>query len=196
VREEDGRHAQVGDETPSQHSAGLLRRALTVYDMKSLQDLVKFWLAKGVNLALAGPLVEGCIESMNNLRLDARGDDQRLHDISRSLSGHSAEPLSFNESMSFSHYTAQFLGNRARWETLGIFFTSVVRATVDVSFFPATYKTTEEQMNLRRFASGISDCCLENCLSLDCLNDLQLFLQYESFIMHAAVDGDHSEWLK
>ncbi|KAL3417430.1 hypothetical protein PVAG01_11430 [Phlyctema vagabunda] len=37
-----------------------------------------------------------------------------------------------------------------------------------------------------------SDSCIEIAISLDCLNDLQLFLQYENFILHSFVEGDQS----
>ncbi|KAL3429967.1 hypothetical protein BDV09DRAFT_189681 [Aspergillus tetrazonus] len=38
----------------------------------------------------------------------------------------------------------------------------------------------------------VADSALEIALSLDCLNDLQLFLQYENWIVHTNVYGDHS----
>jgi hypothetical protein len=42
---------------------------------------------------------------------------------------------------------------------------------------------------------SFSDRCLELSISLDCLNDLQLVLQYENFISHSNVDGDESKRL-
>ena len=39
----------------------------------------------------------------------------------------------------------------------------------------------------------LSDRCLEMCLSLDCLNDMQLLLQYENWIIHTFLDGDQSK---
>ncbi|KAF4969339.1 hypothetical protein FSARC_3414 [Fusarium sarcochroum] len=45
---------------------------------------------------------------------------------------------------------------------------------------------------LSRLAMQFSDAFLEIAVSLDCLNDLQLLLQYENFILHSMVDGDQS----
>jgi hypothetical protein len=69
----------------------------------------------------------------------------------------------------------------------------VSRATIDIPFFPLLYNTEEQQYNLRRLATKLSDFALEISLSLDCLNDLQLMVQYENFIVHSYVDGDQSE---
>ncbi|KAF4900256.1 hypothetical protein CGCF415_v010169 [Colletotrichum fructicola] len=37
-----------------------------------------------------------------------------------------------------------------------------------------------------------ADSCVDICLSLDCLNDLHLVLQYENYIIHSLIDGDQS----
>lgn len=37
------------------------------------------------------------------------------------------------------------------------------------------------------------DRCVDIALSLDCLNDLQLLLQYKNWISHVFIDGDQSE---
>lgn len=76
---------------------------------------------------------------------------------------------------------------------LGYFFSAVTRATIDIPFFPSLYTIEKEQYSLRRLTTKLSDCALEICLSLDCLNDLQLFFQYENFIVHSYMDGDQSE---
>jgi hypothetical protein len=86
-----------------------------------------------------------------------------------------------------------FCRTSARWETLGIFFTAVSRATIDVAQFDGLYNSEQERRALRRLAMRFSDSCLDIALSLDCLNDLQLILQYENFILHSLVDGDQSK---
>jgi hypothetical protein len=70
----------------------------------------------------------------------------------------------------------------------------VSRATIDIPFFPLLYNTEEQQYTLKRLATKLSDFSLEISLSLDCLNDLQLMVQYENFIVHSYVDGDQSEF--
>lgn len=79
-----------------------------------------------------------------------------------------------------------------RWETLAIFLSAVVRATMDIQFFPSLYTTEEKKYSLRKLCTRLADYALEITISLDCLNDLQVCLQYENFIVHSHVDGDHS----
>lgn len=150
-----------------------------------------FWLAKGANLALAEPFVARCAESVSQL-FTSHDDDWHLV-YARRLLQNSAKPLQFHEASDLSSIAAQFLDHNARWETLGIFFAAVSRATIDIPFFPTLYTTGEDQYTLRRLATKLSDFALEISLSLDCLNDLQLIVQYENFIVHSYVDGDQSE---
>lgn len=152
-----------------------------------------FWLAKGANLALAEPFVAQCAESAGQL---FTLHDENWHLVfARRLLQNSAMPLRFNADSNLSGFSAQFLDHNARWETLGIFFAAVSRATIDIPFFPLLYTTEEEQFTLRRLATKLSDFALEISLSLDCLNDLQLIVQYENFIVHSYVDGDQSAYL-
>ncbi|KAF2025160.1 hypothetical protein EK21DRAFT_104174 [Setomelanomma holmii] len=60
------------------------------------------------------------------------------------------------------------------------------------------YHSKQKRRALRRLAMQFSDSCLDVAFSLDCLNDLQLFLLYENFILHLLVDGDQSyhSWRK
>ncbi|KAK2604206.1 hypothetical protein N8I77_007154 [Diaporthe amygdali] len=100
--------------------------------------------------------------------------------------------LKYSQNTSQAQFNAQYLDDSTRWETVGIFFTAVARATFDVKFYPTLYKDAAELLGLREFAADISDSCLDLCLKLDCMNDLQLVLQYENFIVHSYVDGDQS----
>lgn len=159
-----------------------------------MKELVMFWLAKGTNLALAEPFVAQCTESVSQL---FESHDENWHLVyARRLLQNSARPLHFNASTDLASFSSQFLDHYARWETLGIFFAAVSRATIDIPFFPALYTTEEQQYALRRLATKLSDFALEISLSLDCLNDLQLIVQYENFIVHSYVDGDQSKFLR
>lgn len=156
-----------------------------------MKDLVLFWLSKDANLALAEPFVAPVSESVSQL---FTSHDENWHLVyAQRLLQNSAGPLQFGVSSDLESFSAQFLDHHARWETLGIFFAAVSRATIDIPFFPLLYNTEERQYNLRRLATKLSDFALEISLSLDCLNDLQLMLQYENFIVHSYVDGDQSE---
>ena len=73
-----------------------------------------------------------------------------------------------------------------------MFLAAIGGATNEIEFFPPLYRTDEERCRLRRMAANLCDVALEVCLSLDSLNDLQLVLQYENWIVHSYVDGDQS----
>jgi hypothetical protein len=84
-------------------------------------------------------------------------------------------------------------GKNLRWESLGIFLTAASRAALDISSFAPLYNSDERRRSLIKALLYIGDCCLETCIALDCLNDLQLVLQYENLIVHSQVDGDQSK---
>ncbi|KAK1145368.1 hypothetical protein N8T08_004243 [Aspergillus melleus] len=157
-----------------------------------MNDLVLLWLAKGANLALAEPFVEGYTRSIIHSLSTLPQDEDWHMAFARRLIRNSAQPLEFTSSSSLSDFVAQSVGNNLRWEALGIFFSAVSRATYDIPFFPQLYMTREEQYALRQLCTRFSDASLEITLSLDCLNDVQLILQYENFIIHSYVDGAQS----
>lgn len=155
-----------------------------------MKELVSFWLAKGANLALAEPFVAQCAESVSQLFVSHDEDWHLVY--ARRLLHNSARPLQFDEHTELFSFSTQFTNHNCRWETIGIFFAAVSRATIDIPFFPALYTSEEQQYSLRRLSTKLSDYALEISLSLDCLNDLQLLVQYENFILHSYVDGDQS----
>lgn len=181
----------------SNQVADLLKQLLSRYTLATMQGLVRFWMARGINLALAGPLVEPCTEAMSYLRSSLPSTDQKECSpmLSTHLSQNSQRPLKVSGDSSLSDFTSQFCGSNIRWETLGIFFSAVIRASIDISFFPQLYTTEVEKNELRRLLVKFNRANLDLCLSLDCLNDLQLILQYETFIIYSYVDGDHSKFL-
>ncbi|KAJ2985507.1 hypothetical protein NUW58_g5488 [Xylaria curta] len=63
---------------------------------------------------------------------------------------------------------------------------------MDVPFFPSLYTTDHRKRELRELLMRQINCALEVCLSLECLNDLQLIFQYETFIAHSHMNGDQS----
>lgn len=183
----------IGDNHLLLQGADALRHLLTAFSLSAMKELVKFWLAKGANLALAEPFVADCAESVSQL---FESHDENWHLVyARRLLVNSARPLQFAASTGLAEYSMQFLHHNCRWETLGIFFAAVSRATIDVPFFPLLYTSAEDQYGLRKLATKLSDFALEISLSLDSLNDLQLIVQYENFIVHSYVDGDQSEYL-
>ena len=161
--------------------------------MPYCKTLVEEWLSTGVNLALAGTFSKQCAETAE-LLLDPKleGSGRTALEISEKLFVNSCRQLQTDVG-TVPEFSEQFSFQNARWETLGLFFTAVSRATVDVPRFSPLYETKEERRSIQRLAGRFSDRCLNIAVDLDCLNDLQLMLQYENFIMHSLVNGDQSE---
>lgn len=179
--------------------------ALTRLDRMEISEitpLVRSWLFKGANLPLAGPFVAQCLESVERWRDVAMQESTNGIDISSFESAGTAyvkplllntqRPLAMSRDMTTAEFFAQILGKNLRWESLGIFFAAAARAAYDTPYFPPLYTTNEQRQKWNRSLTYIGDCCLDTCLALDCLNDLQLVLQYENCIVHSQVDGDQS----
>ncbi|KAJ6025673.1 hypothetical protein N7444_013352, partial [Penicillium canescens] len=172
--------------------ADVLRQLLNTFPLAAMKEFVMFWLATGTNLALAEPFTEKCTENMTRLFTTFSQEDNWHLAYAQRLTENSRKPLHFHGMSEISEFSAQFLDQKFRWESLGIFLSAVSRATIDISFFPPLFKTENDQFALRKLATRLSDLALDIALSLDCLNDLQIVLQYENFIMHTHVDGDQS----
>ena len=172
-------------------------------DISKIMPLVDSWLAKGVNLPMAGPFVAHCLGSVEQWRELLTSDpvieveDSGVGSMSsvyvKALLANTYRPIFMHRDMGTQEFISQMLGKNLRWETLGIFFAAASRATYDTPQFAPLYSTNEQRHTLIKALTYIGDCCLETCLELDCLNDLQLVLQYENFIVHSQVDGDQSE---
>lgn len=162
-------------------------------DLHAMEGLVTLWLSRGVNLALAEIFVAPCAQSSNFSRASSVKDASWGAQLTNSLLANSMKPLYLTPDTSFEEFTAQFTAESSRFETLGIFLTAVFRASMDVEFFPGLYSSDREKRNFRNAVTRLSDNCLDICLSLDSLNDMQLVLQYENFILHSYVDGDQSK---
>ena len=181
------------EEHPSAKQGALLTwQLLSSFDLRALGSLVTFWRAKDVNLAGAGPFVDLCADTVNYTSLSTFQGSEWHFEFAARLLQNTTQHLDCNRESTISTYSAQFLGTCTRWETFGIFLSAAIQATRDVPFFPSLYTTSSQNRDLRRLLTRLVDCCVDICLSTDCLNDLQLILQYENFIIHSFVDGDQS----
>ncbi|UKZ74349.1 hypothetical protein TrVFT333_002014 [Trichoderma virens FT-333] len=176
--------------------------ALSLLDqlqVSGLASLIRFWLKKGVSLALGEPFVETCAEAAVDWRELSTPVGSNAHDAgvgiaqrARVLLENTHRPISVHRHSTASEYLSQMSGRNIRWESLGIFLAAASRAALDTSSFAPLYNSDEGRRGLIKALTYIGDCCLETCLALDCLNDLQLVLQYENLIVHSQVDGDQS----
>ena len=185
----------LADSSLIQRGADLVKRCALTYDMDAMRTLVSFWLARGVNLAVGEDFVEIVTEAMRGFRPErnASTSDWCLAQ-SRLLFSNSIQPLDTSTATDPSAFAKQFTQDNMRWETLGLFFSALARSTIDVAFYPPLYRDVDSILQVRKFAAEISSLCMDLCLALDCMNDLQLVFQYENFIVHSCVDGDQSEF--
>lgn len=155
-------------------------------------DLVQGWINKGANLALAADVTECCIRATVAALTGFNKTYTPARAISQSLFAQSRRKVMTIASTTLDDYRRNLTSPGARWETLGLFLTALCRATTDVAYFEPLYDSQSQRCKLQRLSLNFSDRCLDLALSLDCLNDFQLFLQYENFISHTQIDGDQS----
>lgn len=141
---------------------------------------------------MAAPILDYCLDSVRTLFPTQRDLPINGADISRNLFLHTSRPLKVNATTTIEEFSAQFKERQSRWETLGLFFTAASRAATEMW---SSFDSEKERRDFQRLGMNLSDLCLDIALSLDCLNDLQLVLQYENWILHSFVDGDQSESL-
>lgn len=193
---EDGRSAPnkcVIDDICINKGAELILGLHREFSIRSLAHLFQKWVSTGANLALAGPLTGSCASAVDYTLAQCDGKYPTARAISKRLFHNSCQPILSNPETAISEYCTFFSGANARWEAFGIFFVAICRASVDIPYAEPLYDSEQPRRRLQKLALSYSDQCLELCLPLDCMNDLQLLLQYENFISHSQVDGDQSK---
>ena len=178
----------INDDPLVDRGVRLLERWYDLANLANWRLLLDVWLAHGINLALGGPFLQDCIATVESQLMS-----QSAVDCSRRLLRNSKTGLTIDETSNIQSFSDHLHGDSIRWETLGLLLTAIGRASIDLAHFPLVYKTGGQHNRIRQAAAALSDDCLDLCLSLDCLNDLQLILQYENFILRSYVDGDQSQ---
>jgi hypothetical protein len=176
------------DEGLFHRSLHFIERARTTLDLDASCSLISRWLESGYTLALAAPFVAACTEaSAKALGNNAISNTQLCNELfTNSVNGNLTE---FDDVLEGNAVT----WGSVRWETLGLFFAALSRASNDMQIFDSSSQTRDERRRTMKLALSLSDDCLDAVISLDCLNDIQLVLQYENFISHAVADGDQSK---
>ncbi|EXM14809.1 hypothetical protein V3481_018353 [Fusarium oxysporum f. sp. vasinfectum] len=173
-------------------AADLIKSLAERFGLRHLQDLVSFWIKKGINLALAEPFVAMFSKYTNYSCLTSFEDTDWHLELASKLSRNTNRPLTVTASTTLAAFADAFLGVNTRWESVGIFMCAVLRASMDVPFFPPLYSTNEQKVELRELSLRLATSSLDICVSLDCLNDMQHVLQYEHCIIHSYIYGDQS----
>ena len=182
----------VVNEAQVAHGAELIEQLHRFVHVPVCASLVKRWLATGANLPLAGDLVETCSSSAETILAAEDGQPRDSHQTSKGLFSHSYRPLQASSDTTSDEFCAQFSNENSRWETLGLFLVAVARAALVRRDLEPPWDMDQYRRSVAKLAMHYADRCLEMALSLDCLNDLQLVLQFENFVLHSHVDGDHS----
>ncbi|KAI5456826.1 hypothetical protein BGZ63DRAFT_396226 [Mariannaea sp. PMI_226] len=180
------------------HGAELIEQLHRFAHITDCLALVRAWLRTGTNLVLASLFTQTCLETADFLFAEHDGVVKNAMSISSALFIHSCQPFTVTPNTTFDEFKAQFSQENARWETICLFLITVSRATMSSHYSDSPFDSETQRRHIRRLTMHYSDRCLDICLSLDCLNDLQLVLQYENFILHTLVDGDQSfeSWRK
>ena len=186
-------HPLLIDDVEIVHGAKSVEQFQASLAAPSCRALIEKWTTSGVNLALAEFFTKKCAETAEFVLGCSHEYATDLKIVSKNLFTHSCKPLAANDTSTFQEFCAQFSDTNARWETIGLFFTAAGRAAIDMMTFEPLYNTKRQQRSFQKLAMRFSDQCLDIALSLDCMNDLQLVLQYENFILHSFVDGDQSK---
>jgi hypothetical protein len=189
-------HVRFGvgvDDSSIAYGAKIIEDIHQCVQVLSCCKLVLAWNGQQINLALAGSIIGDCSTTIENLFDGFTGGSGEALRMSRDLFWNSCRPLRIESTSTFEEFCTSFCQGNARWETIGLCFTAVSRATIDMTCFDGLFNTEQQRLSIRKLATRFSDSCLDIALSLDCLNDLQLLLQYENFINHSFVDGDQSE---
>lgn len=200
TNERTGASDCVVNEDKIEQGAAFLNQIRNSAQLTAWKSLTETWTGRGINLPLAEPFTMLCASAACNAigicddgLSGPLGGFQTSVLTSKQLFTHTCKSLNAQIEDTVETFCDLFCRTNSRWETLGVFFTAVSRATIDITQFDGLYNSERERRILRRLAMRYSDTCLDIALSLDCLNDLQLILQYENFILHSLVDGDQSK---
>ncbi|KAF4549241.1 putative glycosyl hydrolase family 10 protein 2 [Elsinoe fawcettii] len=180
----------VGEEQLA-YGARLLESLAQAMPIAASSRLIQRWIERGINLALAELISRQCYESAVEVIEALRQKTRSADELSQLLYRNSSEAVLMQQNTTVDQLCGQFCGSSARWETIGLFVTAVARAAGDYATFDGLYDY-DTRLSFERAIMHLSDSILGICLTLDCLNDLQLALQYENFILHSCTEGDQS----
>ncbi|KAI8398440.1 hypothetical protein FOFC_19651 [Fusarium oxysporum] len=147
-------------------AADLIKSLAERFGLRHLQDLVSFWIKKGINLALAEPFVAMFSKYTNYSCLTSFEDTDWHLELASKLSRNTNRPLTVTASTTLAAFADAFLGVNTRWESVGIFMCAVLRASMDVPFFPPLYSTNEQKVELRELSLRLATSSLDICRPL------------------------------
>lgn len=185
----------VNDVSPHTNShlarktAEIVEIYLKEFPWPGLKSLIAQWRATGSNLALAELITDSCVDAVGISLASTSKDQPWPREFERPLLRNSQRGLAVSTTSTISDFIHQFTGRNIRWETTGVFFAAVVRASFETTVFPRLYEVSSQRVALISRTVELLDALTEMCLSFDCMDELRLILQYENFIAHSYVAG-------
>lgn len=173
----------------SRKTAEHVERYLREFPCQGLKSLVAQWRATGSNLALAELITDSCIDAVEIILDQTNNNLPWPRELDRPLLRNSQRGLALSSTSTVSDFILQFTGRNIRWETIGVFFAAVVRASFETTVFPRLYQVSSQRVDLISRTVELLDALTEMCLSFDCMDEVRLILQYENFIAHSYVAG-------
>lgn len=156
--------------------AKLVQRLLS---LSSCYSMLQQWPVQDTNLALAGIVVDKCVETMQHLFQENPEISINNVEMAKLLFAKSVRPITTDSAATLEYHASQFCQKSARWETLGLFSTAVSRAAIDMSDAQGSCKANMTCCGLSRLAMELSDTFLDIAVSLDRLIDLQVLPQHK-----------------
>jgi hypothetical protein len=141
--------------------------------------MLQQWPVQDTNLALAGIVVDKCVETMQYLFQENPEISINNVETAKLLFAKSVRPINTDSAATLEYHASQFCQKSARWETLGLSSTAVSRAAIDMSDAQGSCKANMTCCGLSRLAMELSDTFLDIAVSLDRLIDLQVLPQHK-----------------
>ncbi|KAM5521470.1 hypothetical protein FOXYSP1_15361 [Fusarium oxysporum f. sp. phaseoli] len=159
--------------------AKLVDQMQRLLSLSSCYFMLQQWPAQDANLALARIVVDKCVKTMQHLFQENPETSINNVETAKLLFAKSVSPITTDSAATLEDHASQFCQKSARWETLGLFPTAVSRAAIDMTEAQGSCKANMTCCGLSRLAMQLSDAFLDIAVSFDCLNDLQVLLQYK-----------------
>lgn len=101
----------------------ILEEVLSLSNAEPLKHLVEFWLAKEICVALGGPFIEVCTQTLQLLLRGRLLETSSLSVIAQTLSENSTRPLDVSSMTTVEDFKHAISNTNARWETIALALT-------------------------------------------------------------------------
>ena len=168
-------------------------------EFPTYEPFIQQWVEYSKGIALIASFMPECVASIKrdlyHPFVRAKSGRALLH-ASEMLFKNSSKPLKMPPNMAFQQYHILFTGENLRWEAIGMLFAAVgLSASTMLAADTTLDMTKTASVNQKSLASRMleaSDVCIAFCEQTGHLNDPQMWLIYENFLLMSQVVGDSS----